>query len=274
MSSVMPIFGPKSRRVCLAWIRVCLASLLLFQVASEFQRGRWDVRAEACPSFCPKTCEDSSVCGVQYAGPVDYCRYPGIGCDNGQTAIGNCCCIGSPILLDLAGAGFALSSLAAAVPFEMGTNGYRHQVAWPLLHSGNAWLAFDRNGNDRIDNVTELFGDCSPQGVGPPRNGFASLAVLDDPRHGGNGDRFVDARDVLFRRLRLWQDRNRNGLSETEELIPLSESGVLGFDLRFAREPHFDAHGNLFLYKSRVLRKLDSLVGEWAWDVYPLVANE
>lgn len=271
---VTPIFGPKSRRACLAVVRVCLASLLLFQVISELRQARREVRAEPCPSFCPKICEDTSVCGVQYAGPVDYCRFPGIGCDNGQTAIGNCCCIGSPILIDLTGAGFALSSLAEAVPFEMGTNGYRHQVAWPLHPSGNAWLALDRNGNDRVDNVTELFGDCSPQEAGNPQNGFSALAVLDDPRYGGNGDRFVDARDALFKRLRLWQDRHRDGVSEVDELIRLSDAGVLGFDLRFVRQPHFDAHGNLFLYKTRILRRPDSAVGEWAWDVYPFVANE
>lgn len=151
----------------------------------------------------------------------------------------------------------------------MGTNpasGYL--VAWTEHGSSNAWLVLDRNGNGTIDDVTELFGNRTAQPSSPVPNGFKALAVFDTAAEGGNGDGTIDQRDPVFFRLRLWQDRNHNGISEAGELSPVSAFGIIGFELRYHESRRVDEHGNAFAYRARVLRTRGGDANRWAWDVY------
>ena len=50
------------------------------------------------------------------------------------------------------------------------------------------------------------------------KNGFESLKELDS-----NNDDIIDEKDKEFTNLLLWQDKNSNGISETDELIKLSD---------------------------------------------------
>ena len=50
------------------------------------------------------------------------------------------------------------------------------------------------------------------------KNGFESLKELDS-----NNDDIIDEKDKEFTNLLLWQDKNYNGISETDELIKLSD---------------------------------------------------
>ncbi len=50
------------------------------------------------------------------------------------------------------------------------------------------------------------------------KNGFESLKELDS-----NNDGIIDEKDKEFTNLLLWQDKNSNGISETDELIKLSD---------------------------------------------------
>lgn len=122
-----------------------------------------------------------------------------------------------PLVLDFGGPASALSDLR----FEFDLDGDGRKELLPLV-GGTGFLAFDRNGNGRIDDGSELFGPASG-------DGFAELAALDDD---GNG--WIDESDAAWSQLRVWQpDAEGQGRLQT-----LKEAGVGAFYLGRVETPH------------------------------------
>lgn len=179
----------------------------------------------------------------------------------------------SPIIIDLTGDGFALTSAANGVLFDISNTGHPVQIAW-TGNANNAFLALDRNGNGVINSGAELFGNFTPQPASAHPNGFLALAVYDDPAHGGNGDGIIDARDAIFSQLRLWVDANHDGISQPGELHTLPEMGIYSISLDYSLSERTDQYGNVFRYKARVNKGANGSadVGKSAYDVF-LVAR-
>jgi len=118
-----------------------------------------------------------------------------------------------PLVLDLAGNGFSTSGLTRPVLFDLDADGRLDQISVPT--GDDALLAWDRNGNGRIDDGRELFGD--QHGAA---NGFAELARFDD-----NGDGRIDAADAIFDQLLLLRF-DAQGRQSTQSLQQAGVSAI------------------------------------------------
>ena len=127
-----------------------------------------------------------------------------------------------PLAIDLNNDGIKGTNLDYKINFDLDNNGFKEATSW--IDNNDAFITIDKNNNGAIDNGSELFGNKSISNnayayTNPnAKNGFESLKELDS-----NNDGIIDEKDKEFTNLLLWQDKNSNGISETDELIKLSD---------------------------------------------------
>lgn len=225
-------------------MRICFLSVCAILTLALIVSPALAQSCSSCVDLCGQICLDGISCSdLGFDGSGDSGGAPT--CYNGSPY-----CPTSPIIIDTKNQGFHLTSLPSGVKFTFGAN--LLQTSWTNPDYSNAWLALDRNGNGVIDDASELFGEFTPQPASPNRNGFKALALFDDPRNGGNGNGKIDPGDSIWPSLRLWIDRNHNGVSEPNELIPLSEAGVFSISLNYSLSEKTDAFGNEFRYVANI----------------------
>ena len=181
---------------------------------------------------------------------------------------------GSPILIDVSGNGFQLTSATNGVYFDISGTGTPTEIAWTAPGAANAFLCLP-DSDGRCDDGKDLFGNFTPQPTSDHPNGFTALAVYDDPTNGGNGDGMIDSRDAIFASLRLWIDANHDGISQPEELHTLPSLGVNSISLDYHEAKRTDQYGNVFRYVSKVNPDDPdtSHVGKVAYDVFFVTAT-
>ena len=133
--------------------------------------------------------------------------------------------VGDPLVLDLDGDGFELLSVKDGVYFDADAKGLAEKTEW--VSSDDALLAIDLNGDGIINDGTELFGTSTYLADGTKaKDGFSALAQYD-----ANKDGAIDSNDEVFNKLKVWQDKNSDGISQSDELYSLDDLGIQSISL-------------------------------------------
>ncbi len=127
-----------------------------------------------------------------------------------------------PIVLDFDGDGKSLTEIAEnKVRFDMNGDGIADKTGW--VEQGDAFLALDRNGNGKIDDIREISFVSDKEGA---KTDLEGLAAFDS-----NADGKLDGEDARFAEFRLWFDNNGNGITDAGELLSLAQAGVTSISL-------------------------------------------
>ena len=145
----------------------------------------------------------------------------------------------SPLTLDLDGDGVETIPADSGVYFDHDGNGFAEKSGW--VSKDDAILVRDLNNNGQIDDGSELFGDQTILSDGTEAaNGFEALADLDS-----NQDGIFDGDDEAFGEVKVWQDKNGNGVVDDGELKTLNEAGITSINLNYEHQSVTDEHGNV-----------------------------
>ena len=130
-----------------------------------------------------------------------------------------------PLVVDLDGDGFELTSVTGGVYFDVNNSGLSEKTQWVSADDG--LLAVDLNGDGFINDGSELFGTSTVMSGGAlAQSGFEALSQYDL-----NNDGVIDENDDVYSKLLIWQDLNGNGISEADELKSLEEWGIKSISL-------------------------------------------
>lgn len=92
--------------------------------------------------------------------------------------------------------------------FDLDCDGQEERLS--SLNTGNGFLTYDKNGDGKVNDGSELFGTKSG-------NGFKDLAAYDSDNNG-----WIDENDEIYNKLQIWL-RNEDG---TDSLLTLQEADV------------------------------------------------
>jgi hypothetical protein len=161
-----------------------------------------------------------------------------------------------PIALDLNGDGITFGSATDGyAQFDLDNNGFKERAAW--LNNADGFLVRDINGNGLIDDGSELFGDQTALKNGKTAtDGFEALKDLDD-----NKDGILDKLDKTFQAIKIWQDKDRDGITDEGELSSLADLGITSFSVNGKATNTKDHNGNT-LNKEGSYTKADGTRGK------------
>jgi len=147
-----------------------------------------------------------------------------------------------PIVIDFNKNGITSTKLDNTVYFDHDNNGFAEATAW--VEKDDGLLALDKNNNGKIDNGNELFGNHTISNTAygytdkKATNGYEALKAYDL-----NGDNVIDEKDEIFNKLKIWKDKNSNGITDEGELSSLADNNIKSIDLNY-KEITIDENSN------------------------------
>ncbi|MEM9376394.1 MAG: calcium-binding protein, partial [Pseudomonadota bacterium] len=157
----------------------------------------------------------------------------------------------APIVFDLDGDGQVI--LTQSVAFDYNSDGDIELGSW--MDAGDAVLALDRNGDDRITHGGEIsFVDDLPGAM----TDLEGLAAFDS-----NGDGVLSASDTSYGDFVLWTDKNGDAVSQLDELQGLESAGVSSLELSRTDDRSIDDSGNIiFGFATAIVGGADVAAGD------------
>ena len=132
-----------------------------------------------------------------------------------------------PLVIDLNKNGKYTNSQKEGTHFDFDGEGFAEKTSW--IESGDGLLVRDINHNGIIDDGSELFGDKTIMSNGKTAsNGFEALADLDS-----NKDGIIDEKDAAFNEIKVWIDKNNNGITDEGELFTLKDLDITSILLNY-----------------------------------------
>ena len=113
--------------------------------------------------------------------------------------------------------GFQTTGVYQSVLFDIDGDGVKEQTSF--VSGGDAFLAYDKNGNGVIDNGKELFGDSNGY-----EHGFSELSSYDD-----NHDGKIDISDRIYSDLQLFSLDDKG----QQQLNSLGSSHIKSINLSY-----------------------------------------
>jgi hypothetical protein len=161
----------------------------------------------------------------------------------------------APVVLDLDGDGIELvSSKKARARFDMDGDGSADDTGW--VGKGDGLLVIDRNGDGRINGPGELSFLAEKAGA---KSDLDALAALDSNRDGK-----LDSADARFGELKVWEDRNGNGITEEGELRSLADRGIASIGLAAAAQRQAAKLGDNIVLSTGTFTRTDGSTGTLA----------
>jgi hypothetical protein len=171
----------------------------------------------------------------------------------------------TPIILDVDGSGFQLTSAAHGVWFDFFGNHHPVKLAWTAPGSTDAFLVLPQHG--KVTYGRDLFGNLTPQPRSAHPNGFLALATYATLGVNGRRSDVIDSDDPIYARLRLWQFSNQGGRLVAGKLSTLPQLGITAIYLNYRATTITDRYGNAFRYAARVI-STNPHAGKYAYDVF------
>jgi hypothetical protein len=104
---------------------------------------------------------------------------------------------------------------------------------WTWIDPRAGWLVYDQIGDKRITSAIQLFGNVTFWMFW--ENGYHALCALDDDNTG-------DLRGTELKHLAVWQDANRNAVSEDHEVRTLNELNIVALSCAHVTEDESDEY--------------------------------
>jgi hypothetical protein len=158
-----------------------------------------------------------------------------------------------PLVIDLGRDGFRFGGSDEAVLFDLLGDGVPEEIHWVLPDENDAFLFMDLEPNGIVDDGRELFGSGTRlilEEDALALNGFLALAQFDLPELGGNDNGVIDPADDVWSALHLWTDLDADGISTTDEVRDIDESGIRSLGIIPRQRNEIDGHGNGLRYWS------------------------
>jgi len=163
-----------------------------------------------------------------------------------------------PLVLDLNGDGVKLTNyIDAPVLFDIDhdSGATKEQTGWVSAQDGI--VVYDRNSNDKIDDISETLSEYFNGAVGtngsggtkPYANGLAALKSLDS-----NSDNQFTSADTAWENVKVWVDVNHDGITDAGELKTLSSLNITSINLNQTAQSGLVRDGNEILASSTFIQ--------------------